>query len=311
MKKFSLFLVALGACLLTFPEEVKAAPDTASYRLIVQYFDSIQIKYIVRHGLDEWWTTIGDVPIGVAKGGNNDSVTGQIYCIDATVPFHSYSGVKTSWPDGVTTDSVRNYVVATPFQYSDALRTNLDAILWLTVNGYTGHNLTAIQGNYGTNIDSTIALMATKIAIWHYTNERDFSLASTSLDTKDPARAAVMRQLVDALIRDAKVGATTFASLNVSIAKSTSPAAGFFPITLGPPEPVGDYYYYYGPFVVNESVSNGSGTFKLDSIFLSVGGVASEGVKFVKNSYGTPSTNIPLSEADMYGTSQKQPYVNN
>ncbi|MDR0758201.1 MAG: hypothetical protein LBF85_10195, partial [Tannerella sp.] len=39
--------------------------------------------------------------------------------------------------------------------------------------------------------------------------------------------------------------------------------------------------------------------------------VASEGVKFVKNSYGTPSTNIPLSEADMYGTSQKQPYVNN
>ncbi|MDR1602622.1 MAG: thioester domain-containing protein, partial [Tannerella sp.] len=204
MKKFSLFLTVLGACLLFAPPEVKAAPDPVSYRLIVQYFDGIQIKYTVRHGLDEWWTTTGDIPIGVAKIGVGDSATGQIYCIDATVPFHSYSGVITTRPGGVTTDSVKNYVVATPFQYSDALRANLKEIQWLTVNGYTGHNLLAIQTAYGHlgAIDDTIALMATKIAIWHYTNERDFSVLTTSLH--NTPREALMFELMEALIRDAK-----------------------------------------------------------------------------------------------------------
>jgi hypothetical protein len=112
-----------------------------------------------------------------------------------------------------------------------------------------------------------------------------------------------MFELMEALIRDAKtqplLGPIT---LNVSLSAGSPPSFYL-------PAPV-DGYYYYGPFQASEIVSSGS-SLSLNDIFLSVGGVASEGVKFVQGNVSNPYPYSPLSEADMYGTSQKQPYVAN
>ncbi|MDR1408204.1 MAG: thioester domain-containing protein [Tannerella sp.] len=309
MKKFYLFLIVLGAGILA-PAVAKATPDSAHYRVVVQYFDTIQIKYKVLHGIDDWWTTVGDIPIGVALNiGNNDSITGQLYCVDATVPFHSYSETRTTWPAGVTQDEVKDYVVAEPFELSDDVQAKLKEIQWLTIKGYTGLNLNlaAVQSTFGLAlggaiIDSTIALMATKIAIWHYANP-SFTLLSTSIE--DPVREQRMKDLVNLMIDSAAVRPLP-AITNLGVAISTSQDV------YNSGNPVGGYYYY-GPFGIEDSVANegSTPTSILKDIFLTVGGVASGDVTFVSGTTTAPSVNSPLPKAHIYGTDQDQPYIAN
>jgi hypothetical protein len=295
------------------------AATEGPYTVDVHYSDNIQMKYVVRYGIDDWWTGAGDIPLGGAVDGNT-KITDQLYCVDATVHFHSAPGTTTSSPGGVTTDTAPGYAISTPFTLSDNVRENLGELYWLTVNGYHGANsdntadirakYSSLETKYGTPIDSTIAVMATKAAIWHFTDPT-FALLSTSL-TKDPsnptptekARYELMVALMKQMITDAETGAATAlasaAQLDVNVL-----ATGGAKATLG-----SDGYYYYGPMEVIEQVNNSpGGSNTLDSIFLSASGTDTDGVSFVAATNATPSANSPLPSGQMYGTGETYQYA--
>ncbi|MDR2586837.1 MAG: thioester domain-containing protein, partial [Coriobacteriales bacterium] len=214
----ALLLVLVCAFLAFAPQRAEAAtPDDSTYYAQVKYYDSIQMKYVVQHGIDEYWTTTGDIPIGGFIDGSGTRILDQAYCVDATVAFHSASETSTAWPSGVTTDTTNpGYVVVSPLAVSPNVRANLPSLYWLAVNGFRGerggaNNLAdirqryaALETQYGTPIDETIAIMATKAAVWNFTDPT-FALLSTSL-TKDPANPtpaeAARYKLMVALMRN-------------------------------------------------------------------------------------------------------------
>jgi hypothetical protein len=119
-----------------------AAPNDGPYWTQLKYYDSIQIRYMVEHVPGTLDAVTGDIPIGGLSGSKDgtDCVIQQLYCVDARVPFHSYAakGGYTTWPKGVTTDTVPNYQPATPLVLSDAARANLNQIYWVVINGFHG-----------------------------------------------------------------------------------------------------------------------------------------------------------------------------
>jgi hypothetical protein len=168
--------------------------DGNTYTVELSYDDNIQINYQHRDGvaIDDWWRGNGDIPLGGASLGRAAGAIPQIYCVDAAVPFHSRvsaMGGTSAWQGGKSTDTVPNYVVASPEALPDALKAHWDELAWLAVNGYSdAASLTEMNSRYqdlrdntGTleDFDYDVAVMATKVAIWHFTNP-DVAYFSTS-----------------------------------------------------------------------------------------------------------------------------------
>jgi hypothetical protein len=311
--------LALALCLAPLGGSGMYAGDPdSSYTVVVKYYDSIQMRYIVQHGLDDWWTGAGDVPVGGLKTApNGTQLIDQIYCVDAKVGFHGYTGTVTSYPGGTTTDTTDGYTVAAPTTLSDAVSSNLSYLYWLTVNGFRGtltsNNLAdirtryaALEAQYGVPIDSTIAIMATKAAMWKFTDPT-FALLSTSLNPNpanptptQKARYELMLALVKSMVADARAGASTLTTTKLNVEFNTTSAT--FTTSAG--------FYYYGPIQASETVQNaGAGTTPntgLAKIFLSASGMYASDVEFVANNAGAP-----LPTDDKYGSDEDAPYVTN
>ncbi|MDR2770441.1 MAG: thioester domain-containing protein, partial [Clostridiales Family XIII bacterium] len=160
-------------------------PDANSYKVELRYDDNIQINY--QHpDVDGWWRGDGDIPLGGAALSNGSAIS-QLYCVDATVPFHSRVGPMggvTSSSGGKTVDTVPNYVAVSPDKLPEALKANWSELLWLVINGYSdAASLSDMRTRYANlsdlinptsgslaNFDYAVAVMATKVAIWHFTN---------------------------------------------------------------------------------------------------------------------------------------------
>ncbi|MDR2136756.1 MAG: Cys-Gln thioester bond-forming surface protein, partial [Synergistaceae bacterium] len=319
------FILALSGA---FSTPAAAGNDT----VVMKYYDSIQIQYLVEHAPGTLDAVTGDIPIGGIEG-----VIDQLYCVDARVPFHSYADTHdmTTWPGGVTTDRVPNYRPATPLALSDSARANLNQLHWVVLNGFhgTGYNAKTkkfgtsnldvvrpkyveLETRYGTDIDDVIALMATKVAVWHFSNP-SFLLLSSSLQ-KDPSRTQtenenrykLMIALYKTLVDDANK-----ATENGRKPPYKEGEAPFFKVKLDNTsssvhnnQAIGNYYYY-GPIKATGEGEVEGGTKTVRPIFLSVGGYAAEGVSFVQDLGGTPNITQPLSEAALYGSGESRQYV--
>ncbi|MDR2133346.1 MAG: Cys-Gln thioester bond-forming surface protein [Clostridiales Family XIII bacterium] len=172
--------------------------DTNKYTVKLSYDDNIQINYQHREGvaIDDWWRGNGDIPLGGASLGGAAGAIPQLYCVDAAVPFHSRvsaMGGASAWQGGKSTDTVPNYVVASPETLPDKLKTHWNELAWLAVNGYSDSaSLTAMRTRYSNLADNTgslkdfdydVAVMATKVAVWHFTNP-DVAYFSTNFFAK-------------------------------------------------------------------------------------------------------------------------------
>jgi hypothetical protein len=316
-----LLLLLAAGLLLTPQREARAEgtnADTNTYFAEVRYYDSIQMKYVVQHGIDQYWTTTGDIPIGGFIDGTGNQLLDQAYCVDATIPFHGSSETKTTWPRGVTTDTTtQGYVVASPLAVSESVRANLPSLYWLAVNGFRGelkgdNNLADIrnryaglEGHYGTTIDATIAVMATKAAVWNFTDPT-FALLSTSLirDTAHPtaeekARYQLMVALIRSLVSDARALGTQLATTTLDVRFDVS-GASF------KERAPGSNNWFYGP--IKPSVTSSNGTGAAEKIYLTASGVRAPDFKFFG---GTWEVLVPLDKGKMYGSTQEAPYVNN
>jgi hypothetical protein len=177
--------------------------DDNKYTVVLRYDDNVQINYqhIDPAGLDEWWRGAGDIPIGGASL-NGDLAISQLYCVDAAVPFHSKvadMGGATTRPGNKTTDTVPDYVAVAPDTLPDALRLHWNELSWLMLNGYSdAASVNALndrykdlkdktaglgQNNSSHSIPDDVALMATKVAVWHFTNP-EVAYYSTSFFAK-------------------------------------------------------------------------------------------------------------------------------
>ncbi|MDR2295473.1 MAG: thioester domain-containing protein [Clostridiales Family XIII bacterium] len=202
LKLLAMAFALLGALVL-FPASASADADANSYTVELRYDDAIQISY--QHpDADGWWRGAGDIPLGGATL-NGVSAIPQLYCVDALIPFHSRvaaMGGSTTWLEGRTTDKVPNYVVVSPDKLPEALKSNWNELLWLTLNGYSDDgSLTALNSAYSDLADSEalvkagqaipyeVAVMATKVAVWHFTNP-EVAYYSTSFLAKSIAEAS-------------------------------------------------------------------------------------------------------------------------
>jgi hypothetical protein len=315
----ALLLALAAAVLAATPREARAADaDPNTYYAEVQYYDNIQMRYIVQHGIDEYWTTTGDIPIGGFIDGSGNQLLDQAYCVDATVAFHGSTETQTSWPHGVTTDTTaQGYVVASPLAVSANVRANLPSLYWLAVNGFRGERgganntadirvrYAALEGRYGTPIDDTIAIMATKAAVWSFTDPT-FALLSTSLvpDTANPtaeqkARYGLMVALMKGLVADARAEGLTLATTTLEVGFDNNGAA--FTQPLGPGTD-----WYYGPVRVDVASSNGTGT--PQEVYLTASGMYASELVFVNNA--SPVA-VALPKGTLYGSAQEAPYVSN
>jgi hypothetical protein len=318
--------VLLTTLLLTTftPHQAFADPadqEAGPYTVVLSYEDDIQMKYVIRHGYDDWWSGAGDIPLGGVGPRGAGATVSQLYCVDATVAYHSYAGTQTSWVPGTgTTDTTGNYAVATPTALSDAARANLGELYWLTINGYAGTqaSLDALVAKYGylsasygnQPITRTIAIMSTKTAVWHFTDPT-FALLSTSL-TKDPSNPTpternnyeLMIALEKAMVADAQTEAAQAldAATHLDVTIDNTVASVFNSTAIGGK-------YFYGPLTATETLVNSTGSGTPDSIFLGVGGVSAEGIGFYKGVGPTPSVTEELPTGPMYGTNTQSPYV--
>ncbi|MDR3136047.1 MAG: thioester domain-containing protein [Coriobacteriales bacterium] len=315
-----LALALVAGCLALAPREVQAAADSSAddhvYYAQVKYYDHIQMRYVVQHGIDEYWTTTGDIPIGGFIDGSGTRLLDQAYCVDATVAFHSSAETKTTYPSGVTTDTTNaGYVVASPLAVSPNVRTNLPSLYWLAVNGFRGergatNNLASIRAAYadletrfGTPIDDTIAIMATKAAVWNFTDPT-FALLSTSLVANpakptetEKARYQLMVALMSRLVTDARVNGLSLATTTLNVTFNNGSASFTQPLGSGS-------NWYYGPITVQVSASNGTGT--PENVFLTASGMYASEFVFMNNNNPTA---VPLPKAAIYGSDQQAPFV--
>ncbi|MCL1983194.1 MAG: Cys-Gln thioester bond-forming surface protein [Clostridiales bacterium] len=273
------------------------------YTVALRYFDNIQITYTGHYPSGDVWGQTGDVPIGGCVIPDQEIVSGQIYCADPFVAFHSNANAVSVWDNGSTLDTVQNYTVAAPWAMSSAMQTYYDEVAWIVLNGYRGDflsddyisdesvaRLNKAYPKIGA-IDKTIALMATKIAVWRIVMADSIVILKTSLDSK-PAQRKTMDDLADALVSDArakKLTALKATSLSLEIVgKEGAELTGTGP-------------YYYGPLRVNAKLENlpsgSNGPFELSQIYLTAAGINADDIKFVD------SAHLPLDTGIVYGTS--------
>jgi len=219
----------------------------------------------------------------------------------------NYTAAGEAW--GVAVSDYRSdYHAVPPWIMSDAMKANYNAVLWLVYNGYRGdfrrHNfdsgsfddgesiasLDRLNALYGTGIgapyiDKSIALMATKIAIWRVLTDGQpgsFVLRGTNLDGF-PGRRAVIDNLVTKLIEGARAAPASgapgipYTDMSLSIAAPNILTGGVYPAGTG--------FAYYPLSVLTNFNTLGSGVtaqaagLQVD-VFLTVSGPYAREVRF-------------------------------
>jgi hypothetical protein len=281
-------------------------PDT--FDAVVHYNDKIQITYLVMNKDGTFTQGPGDIQLGVLNAGGQ-TVIRQLYCAAATVHFHT-SNIITHPSGQPYVDEANGYVLATPDR-ADAdtteLARNMDQVMWLIKYGYYGDNtglsvnntsVKSLEARYpGIGLSDTpnraeIAVIATKIAIWHFTDPM-VAILSTSLSKADQIK---MYDLVKALIAGANEyaegGSPAPIGMQMDLEIDDS-AAGFTTIAAT----AANELYYYGPLTVkstSDDIQN-----NMDKIFLTLGGRYGSS-RLVKDDGGLP-INEPLDEDIAYG----------
>ena len=214
----------------------------------------------------------------------------------------------------------RGYYPAAPWASSNEVQKHRDAILWLVYNGYRGDfrgddaesqasiaRLNAMYPSVGgdKDIDKTVAVMATKVALWKivtYDMKDAVTLEKSYLEIR-PEWQAMYFELIEKLINDAmdqtpsreprlgELSIKSITKLSLEIDDAYDPIS----------KPLGDdgTYVYYGPLTVTANVSNLSGVTEGDldfeDVFLTVDGSSKDGVSFVTGVGGAdlPAGMIP------------------
>ncbi|MDR1589062.1 MAG: thioester domain-containing protein [Oscillospiraceae bacterium] len=265
-----LSLLVVGAMLVGAP--ALAAPDTNTYTVQVAYYDDIQMTYNIP-GPFEDEQHVGDIPIGGAFLGSASGswAISQVYCIDAAVPFHSYArdgqdDASTEGSGAEVLDTVPNYVAVSPDLLPASQRENWDEIVWILQNGFSDMNslvrmraelpgLSSIATMSSVDLWK-VAVMATKAAIWHFTN--GVEIISTNFT---PEIETQFYLLLNALIDGAE---------KASPAAEYSPAEQFTlnisggSATMTPTRSGG--VDFYGPFTATAS----SGVKSLEKVYLEI-----------------------------------------
>ncbi|MCL2136882.1 MAG: Cys-Gln thioester bond-forming surface protein [Coriobacteriia bacterium] len=289
-----------------------------TYSATVRYYDDVQLTYTLTYPSGGLWSGNADLPIG-AMG----SLTGQIYCVDPFVPFHSHA--DTSYWDAATAATVDikdGYTVSAPWLVSPALRQNYDAVCWLTLNGYRGDYLKRstdaesaasvehLKSLYLNNpsypgivvIDETIALMATKLAIWEVLTDNSVLLLRTSID-RAPARRSSLDALVNALMADALSQRATSRQMTAFRLGLEFSSSGYSHIrTEG-------LYEVFGSFVVTAGLQNTGSPLALDKVFLTVNGNEAEDIVFLVENNGVFSPLPKDAGESVYGTANVAQYL--
>ena len=301
------------------PAAALLADGGDTYTATLQYYDNIQITYTLRYPTGGLWSGAGDVPIGGMD--NGEYSFSQIFCADPFVAFHSIA--NTTWPPPyyTTTDTMGGYTVAAPWATSAAMRRNSDAVRWLVYNGYRGNynakstdpesiasilRLNSMYPEYPGfgPIDETIAVMATKIAVWKILAGDDVQILVTSLEG-DAGRKATLNTLVDLLIADAR-----------AYAMAPDPAAaGWTDLLLTIEDDPGlefddvndDVYSFYGPLCVRAELVNPDALPDMDKVFLSAVGFQTRDVVFTRDK-STDDAGL-LGSGALYGTDRTLQYA--
>jgi hypothetical protein len=296
------------------------ADDADTFDAVVNYDDKIQITYNVLNPDGTWASGPGDIQLGVLKDRGGNTVIRQLYCAAATVVFHK-SPLDTHPSEYV--DQVSGYVIATPDTANLSSRApnfwnNRNQIMWLLANGYYGDDaglsvnnasVQSLRSRYpnlspaDTPISAEIALMATKIAIWRY-SDPTVSILSTSLSENDQRK---MYNLMKALIADANAHASDppiGMQMNLVIDNVDARFVAGSSLSTD--------HYYYGPLKAY-STNPAIAAAQTDKIFLSLSGRNHGSIDFVKDVNGSPSA-IALDKDVEYGYSvnsynPKIPYV--
>jgi len=314
---------------------VLAAGEGDRYRIVLRYYDKIQITYNIKYPVgdsrDEWEGD-ADVPIGGVgvpdpakpddKFAINPFICTQIYCADPFVPFHGRVpdfGGDYLWNGGGMADVVSGYVSAAPWNMSGAMLQHGEAVGWIATNGYRGtYNYGKADNDpesvasvkrlnlryYGSEtgpIDREIAVMATKVAIWKTIAGDSIKVLKTTLDDR-PASKKAFNDLVDALVRDGKNP------------PKDGPMVGVTKFDVAIVDEGTDYvdegaYFYYGPLHVEATLDNpyaapGVVAPVLDKVYMAISGPQSDGVIVSTNNSGAP---VPISApGTVYGMKGQQ-----
>ena len=292
-------IAAVSAVLLAVTAISPALAETGgSYTATVRYYDSVAITYNLYYPSGGVWMGAGDIPLGGA------GMAGQIYCADPFVAFHSMA--SSSWED-TTTDRMDGYVVAAPWAVSGAMKQNGDAVRWLVLNGYRGEynyrgdddaeskeSVARLQGLYPNigAIDKTIAVMATKVAVWKVLAGDNFEIVGTSLNAD---REAAFFALAEAMAADAVNGRATGLAMTGLALTLEEDYGGI----------TEDGGYTYVPLSITARLENSpAGIGALDGVYLTVSGPDSGGITFVS---GIGDDGLPVGM--IYGTDQEAAYL--
>ncbi|MCL2882307.1 MAG: Cys-Gln thioester bond-forming surface protein [Coriobacteriia bacterium] len=330
-KVFVLALLAGALVFGTLP--AYGADASTTYTTKMKFYDNVKASYSYNYSNGDVWTSSADIPIGGATNGSGSDFS-QIYCIDPFVPYHSMAD-KTEWIGptatdyegntwgATTTDTKGNYVAVAPWEMSGDMQKNADLVSWLVLNGYRGDfrggqagsesqasvkrlndlysaEIKAAIGGDGV-INKTMALMATKIAIWKAVTDdgqgNSVQVTGTSLDS-NPAARAKLDKLVDFLVRDAKAGrvvggVTPAAKLNLHLDESNLDSINNHH----------NGYYYYGPLT---AVADGDGISGISKVFLTASGQLSRtaGAEFVTTNGTTTDPGTLLDKDALFGADQ-------
>jgi hypothetical protein len=319
-------MVMLLACLpvASSTEQQLYADMSDTYIATVCYDDSVQITYALTYPSSDVWSGAADVPIGGMGNGSFE----QIYCADPFISFHSRAD-NSYWDNlhRVTVDEKAGYTVAAPWIVSPALYQNYDAVRWIVLNGYRGSyhdratdveslaSTAQLRALYLNNpsypditvIDETIALMATKLAVWKVLVGDSIVVMRTSLDNaQNPARRLSMDALVQALIHDASSDPQRATSMQMTTfdLQLTTGGGGY---TLLDTDNAS--YEIYGSLQVSASLANTISLLDLDRVYLTASGPGAEDVQFMTFD-GSSYQPLPLSAANtIYGTNTPAVYL--
>ena len=319
-------VVVLLACLpiISSTESELYADMNDTYIATVRFDDNVQITYALTYPSNDIWSGSADVPIGSMGNGAFD----QIYCVDPFVPFHSRAD-DSYWDNShkVTVDEKDGYTVAAPWIVSPALNQNYDAVRWIVLNGYRGSyydratdpeslastaHLKALYLNNPsypniTVIDETIALMATKLAIWKVLVGDSIVVIRTSLDNaQNPARRQSMDALVQALIDDSTADPQRTTSLQMTRFDLGLQLGGSGYTLL---DTDNASYEIYGSLQVSASLTNTTSPLDLNRVYLTVSGPGAEDVQLMTYD-GSSYQPLPFSATStIYGTSTSAVYL--
>ncbi|MDR0436171.1 MAG: thioester domain-containing protein [Propionibacteriaceae bacterium] len=285
----------------------KAAPAEPTYSTRTHYDDDIQMFYSVLYDYSPDWAGYGDIQLGGLWEGTTQIVN-QKYCIDAQVHYHS----EATHPQGQPyVDVVNNYVAANPQQMSANVQLNYDQLIWLAINGYDGTDasVTRLAARYGLSLNHVQAVMATKVAVWEFTNPSQVAIVGTSI-TGNRDEYVDMIRLMRHMIDDANAYATGVKAGQVSYLDYTRMALEIDNSTAAILPPDGGYFYY-GPLSVvdnsgNPTIAQQINTDPDDRIYLGIGGVDADAIDFVT---APGSGGTPLPADTRYGTDQTSQYL--